>query len=241
MGRGQVTFGFGKYRSGNRGQGTSDTPHRVILTHPFCMDATEVTVGAYRACVDQQGCAVPRIADEWSTYRKDPRMPINDVDWKSARYYCEKQGKSLPTEAQWEWAAGGGDGRKYPWGDEPPDCKRADFSPGPTTGPVGDFGCHGGGPSLVGTHPAGDRVLPDGALHDLAGNVWEWVLDEYHPLPPTTATDPLERRPSGMHVVRGGGWNRSAASLQVSFRGGAIEPYRVPGLGFRCVRNLPPG
>src|SRR5262249_14013154 len=154
-----------------------------------------------------------------------------------ATTYCEHIGKSLPTEAQWEWAATGGDGRTWPWGDEPPTCEHADFTAGILVSPGGDMGCHGGGTSRVGSHPAGDKTWPGGAIHDLAGNVWEWCLDAYLPYPTQSETDPVRRGTTGNRVIRGGGWNRSARGLVSSFRGAAIVTYQVPALGFRCVRN----
>ena len=238
MGRGLATFAFGNRASKNKGSGSADTPHKVVLTKPFCMDATEVTAGAMKACVEKLGCKPPSPLDRWATYPKKPDYPANMVDWSKAKLYCEKVGKSLPTEAQWEWAATGGDGRKWPWGDEEPTCERADFTQQSLITPGGDSGCHGGGPSPVGAHPAGDRVLPTGRISDLAGNVWEWVLDTYEPFPPTPETDPNHQaRGIGNRVIRGGGWNRSGRGILAAFRGGAVVTYQVPGLGFRCVRN----
>ena len=102
----------------------------------------------------------------------------------------------------------------------------------------GDAGCHGGGPSPVGTHTKGDRVLPTGHIHDLAGNVWEWTLDSYARFATEAQTDPVHLGDGDLtHVVRGGGWNRSHRGIMSWFRGAAIHTYKVPGLGFRCVRN----
>lgn len=238
MGRGMSSFGFGSRASGNKGAGEADAPHRVVLTRPFCIDATEVTVAAYIECVDKLGCAPPSTLDVWATYPKKLDYPVNMVSWTKARAFCDKTGKSLPTEAQWEWAASGGDGRKWPWGNETPTCERADFTGGSLPSPGGDAGCHGGGPSPVKAHPSGAKTWPTGLVHDLAGNVWEWCLDNYEPYPYGTVRDPRALRgEGGNHVVRGGGWNRSHRGIETSFRGAAIVTYQVPGLGFRCVRN----
>jgi formylglycine-generating enzyme required for sulfatase activity len=101
----------------------------------------------------------------------------------------------------------------------------------------GDIGCGGGGPSPVGSHPKGDRVWPGGAIHDLAGNVWEWTEDSFAPLLKDFQTDPVVRNTTGSHVIRGGGWNRSYAAMAVTYRGAAHYDYQVPALGFRCVRG----
>jgi formylglycine-generating enzyme required for sulfatase activity len=219
--------------------GPIDPPHRVVLTQPFCMDATEVTVKAYKACVDAGSCEKPTPWGIWRNYPTHSDHPVNKVDWKHAKAFCEAHGKTLPSEAQWEWAATGGDGRKWPWGNERPTCKHGDLTPGILEGPASDDGCHGGGTSPVATHPDGDRIWPDGRIHDLAGNVWEWVLDNYQPYPGNREVDPVHLRvPDGVHALRGGGWNRSGAGVRTQFRGGAAVDYRVPGVGFRCVRNV---
>jgi formylglycine-generating enzyme required for sulfatase activity len=238
MGRGLATFGFGSRKSGNGGKGRADTPHKVVLTRPFCMDQNEVTAGQMKQCVQDKGCKAPQRTDRWVTYPDKPDHPVNLVDWKMSKYYCEQYGKSLPTEAQWEWAATGGDGRDFPWGNEEPTCEHTDFTQAILISPGGDSGCHGGGPSKVGTHVKGDKIWPSGAIHDLAGNVWEWVLDSYRPYSGKDEVDPLHDYPHlANRVVRGGGWNRSGRGVMAAFRGGAIWTYKVPGLGFRCVRN----
>jgi formylglycine-generating enzyme required for sulfatase activity len=219
----------------------SDAPHKVVLTRPFCMDETEVTVAAYEECVDAGACQAPKIAEVRANYPKKPDHPVNEVSWPKAKTFCETRGQSLPTEAQWEWAATGGDGRTWPWGDEPPTCEHADYAPGLLVSPGGDSGCHGGGSSPVKAHPRGNKTWPAGALFDMGGNVWEWCLDTYSPYAETDARDPLVATPgAGVHVVRGGGWNRSARGIQAAFRGAAIYTYEVGGLGFRCVRNPAP-
>ena len=230
------------YKMGrNRIRNGEDRVHLVVLTHPFCMDETEVTAGAYEKCVDKGECPAPGSGDPWATWKKHPDYPQNLVSWIKAKNYCEKQGKSLPTEAQWEWAATGGDGRDFPWGKEQPDCEFMDYTPtgAPKWSPGGDWGCHGGGPSAVKTHPKGARDLPTGKIYDLAGNVWEWTLDTFASHPADKQVDPVVPVKPGaaVHTIRGGGWNRPAAGCNSWYRGGAIETYQVPGLGFRCVRN----
>ena len=238
MGRGMSAFGFGNRKSQNTGHGSADTPHKVVLTRPFCIDANEVTAAQIVACVKEKGCPEPSRADRWATYPKKPDYPANMIDWTKSKFFCEANGKSLPTEAQWEWAATGDDGRKWPWGNEEPDCERTDFTRETLVSPGGDSGCHGGGPSKVGAHPKGDKVWPTGNIHDLAGNVWEWVLDSYVPYSGASEVDPVHIvAGAGNKVVRGGGWNRSARGILTAFRGGAIITYQVPGLGLRCVRN----
>jgi len=215
----------------------SDLPHRVVLTRPFCIDAHEVTVDEWRACVKEHDCEIPDVAHRFVTWPDGHDVPVNAVAWRAARRFCQRHDQDLPTEAQWEWAATGGDRRDFPWGNEPASCTRADYVPGVLAHPAGDAGCSGGGPSPVGTHPDGDRIWPSGAIHDLAGNVWEWCLDNYLPYR-KNEVDPVHlSNEDNAHVVRGGGWNRSGMGIRAAFRGAARVSYRVPGLGLRCVRN----
>jgi formylglycine-generating enzyme required for sulfatase activity len=212
------------------------------------MDATEVTVATYRVCVEQRGCKVPRLFDVNSNYRFEREdHPVNMVDLDQALFFCQSLGKTVPTEAQWVWAAGHGDGRKYPWGNEPPTCEnaRADFTPGgaPKSTPAGNVGCRGGNTSPVGSYPAGKSSWPDGDLYDMGGNVWEWTRDCSLPFDSQRQTDPnpsihpvLQDR-CWVYALVGGGWNRSATALEVGWRAAARRNYQVPGLGFRCVRD----
>ena len=240
MGRGYLAKG-GRAHFGKGHLPDSDTPHKVVLTRPFCMDATEVTVKMLAPCVASGECKPPHVGRNFVTFPKLEDHPVNSFSWPEAKAFCERSGKSLPTEAQWEWAAGGRDGHTYPWGEEPATCEHADYTPGVLPRPSGDAGCHGGGPSKVGSHPEGDRVWPTGHLHDMAGNVWEWCLDNYKPYSVKDEVDPLHlESETSVHVVRGGGWNRSADGIRVAFRGGARYDYWVPGLGFRCVTNPKP-
>jgi formylglycine-generating enzyme required for sulfatase activity len=223
-----------------------DTPHTVVLTRPFCMDETEVTTGAYAKCIEAGKCEEPYKWDPWASYPRFPDHPVNLVSQTKATAYCAWVGKELPTEAQWEWAATGGEAVEWPWGNEEPTCENglADFTPfgAPKSAPGGDVGCGGGGPSPVKAHPRGAKAWPSGKIYDLAGNVWEWTRDFAMPYPREKQVDPVVLEVPGkpdmtVRSIRGGGWNRSSTGCTVWFRGEATERYQVPGLGFRCVRN----
>jgi formylglycine-generating enzyme required for sulfatase activity len=239
MGMGEQTQQYMKGLRLPPGVKAFDTPHRVVLTKPFCMDALEVIAKDYDACVAKGACTGTKIAMWTTSGGRHPTLPINNVDWKQSRAYCKSLGKDLPTEAQWEWAARGDDGRTFPWGNEPATCEHADFTPGVLEAPAANTGCNGGNASVGGSHPKGDRVWPAGRIHDLAGNVWEWTLDNTAPygtdeltVDPLVVTD-LEKS----HMVRGGAWNRSEVGIKSAYRGSAVVGYQRPGLGFRCVRN----
>ena len=194
-----------------------DTPHTVVLTQPFCMDATEVTAGAYEACIRAGKCEEPYKWDPWASYPRFPDRPVNLVSMDKASAYCAWKGKRLPTEAQWEWAATGGEEVEWPWGNEEPTCQNdfMDFTPfgAPKSAPGGDVGCRGGGPSKVKSFPKGAKSWPSGKLYDLAGNVWEWTRDMAIPYPSEKRADPEVTEVPGkpdntVFSIRGGGWNR---------------------------------
>gem|GEM_PF-5014184 len=148
----------------------------TVTLEPFFLDRTEVTVAAYARCTAAAGCTEPTytVHDSASVphcnggdaSRGD--HPINCVTWQQASAYCAWSGRRLPTELEWEAAARGAEGRRYPWGSAEPTCSRVNFNPG--SGAEG-AGCGAGTTQAVGTHPLGRS----GGIDDLAGNVAEWV------------------------------------------------------------------
>ena len=210
--------------AGSFDMGAMDLPdsspvHRVTLS-AFCMDVTEVTVAAYRMCMST-GCTSPGTGGfcNWNVSGRD-NHPINCVDWNQARAYCQWRGGDLPTEAQWEYAARGTDGRTYPWGNTAPSnqlCWR------------GELSC------AVRTSPSG--VSPFG-LQDMAGNVWEWVRDWRGSYTDTASTDPTGPPSGDDHVGRGGSWDDTdAVRVRAAFRYSFSPSYRGGFLGFRCARG----
>lgn len=153
------------------------------------------------------------------------RHPVNEVTWNGARAYCAWRGARLPSEAQWEAAARGREGRRYPWGNDPPDAQRAVF---------GRRSNH--------TEPVGSR--PRGAtpqcVHDLAGNVAEWTSSLYLSYPYRSDDGREDPARSGERVTRGGDhvFDSSAEKLRASYRGGYSRNVAVGHrhIGFRCAR-----
>jgi formylglycine-generating enzyme required for sulfatase activity len=148
------------------GRGNSDEhPQHTVYLDAFYIDKTEVTAAQYQRCVEAGACSAPNTGG-YCTYGVGGKSdhPINCVDWNQAAVYYFWAGKRLPTEAEWEKAARGTDGRIYPWGDAEPDCTKAQLG-----------GC-GGQTVTVGTRSTG--MSPFGAL-DMASNVFEWVMDWY--------------------------------------------------------------
>jgi formylglycine-generating enzyme required for sulfatase activity len=193
----------------------------ILDYHPsiaaFSMDATEVTVDAYQACVTAKVCTEPGaqksdLKCNWGHPAKS-RHPINCVDWNQATTYCAWVGKRLPTEWEWEYAANYNDERPYPWGRTPPTTE-ACWHKSDGTCPVGSFS------------PAGDSLL---GLHDMAGNVWEWTNNWYCSPPPcTTGT---------YRIARGGSWyNADEDVLRTPERDDQTPTYQWDTHGFRCAK-----
>jgi formylglycine-generating enzyme required for sulfatase activity len=209
----------------------NEKPQHTVTLDAFWIDQTIVTNAMYQKCVQAGKCAAP--SDKSSATRsnyydnaKFGSYPVIYVSWDDAQAYCAWAGRSLPTEAQWEKAARGTDGRLYPWGSQAPSCSLANF-----------YRCQGD-TSAVGSYLAG--ASPYGAL-DMAGNVWQWVADwyshthyEYAYRQPSNPTGPA----SGQYkVLRGGSWgygNLRTADLNIM-----DPPGRSSDIGFRCA--APPG
>jgi formylglycine-generating enzyme required for sulfatase activity len=233
---------------------TDETPLHSESVEAFCLDNTEVTVAAYAACtscapaprtVELEGLTPNARAFESSFCNGDdaPDHPINCIDWQRARAYCAAQGKRLPTEAEWELAARGGDGRTYPWGNEEPgaerlnacgaECSRMLSTRRRAVGKDDWPALHDGDDAApatapVGSYPAG--ASPFGVL-DLAGNVWEWTDSAYCPYGAAECGD--SRR-----VLRGGGWDTvDGSDLRGARRYPGATSARGRGIGFRCAAS----
>ncbi|MBC8253851.1 MAG: SUMF1/EgtB/PvdO family nonheme iron enzyme [Ardenticatenia bacterium] len=193
-------------------------PQHVVTLNAFWIDETEVTRMHYETCVAAGVCDVPPMDDDALSGK-----PVV-VTWSAAQAYCHWAGGRLPTEAEWEKAARGSDACIYPWGEERPDCSRANHMS--LEGPCS------GGPVDAGACPAG--ASPYGVL-DMAGNVTEWVSDWYDP--GYYAVSP-QQNPQGpdsgqARVARGGSWDDTFSAIRAAYRNG-YAPDDVA-IGFRCV------
>jgi formylglycine-generating enzyme required for sulfatase activity len=200
--------------------GDEEKPAHGVTLDAFWVDKTEVTNEQYRQCVEAGACEEPSCWDNGDLNAAD--HPVVCVTWDDAQAYAEWAGGRLPTEAEWEKAARGTDGRLYPWGGNAPDCQDANCK-----------GCMGR-TSRAGSYP--DGASPYGAL-DMAGNVWEWVSDWYEE---TYYSDAPPQNPQGpdsgeRRVVRGGSFDMSESRLRTTFRIGNRPAYSNWDLGFRVV------
>lgn len=192
----------------------------------FWIDKTEVTVGAYHACVDAHKCAPPQKTSGSCTFDMgEPELPINCVRWADADTYCRAMSKRLPRETECEYAARSA-GNKYPWGSAPPSCALAATLLHDATGRR----CTGQRPAKVGSYPAGASAF--GVL-DLSGNVEEWTSDWYA----DRALAGSAPRSGSSHVLRGGGWLSAPSAARTTSRdwGSAVEA--GPNVGVRCARS----
>lgn len=237
----------GPFVRGDKAGEADERPQRRLELPAFAIDRTEVTRGAYGECVVQGKCRPALAADQAadSVDRLPRTLPVANVSWHDAAAYCAFVGKRLPTEAEWEKAARGPDGRRYPWGDEFA-CARGNFGNFAGDGRCAEDGAPGG-LMPVGSFPGG--ASPYGAL-DMAGNVWEWVADPYAadaylrpPLRPAPVTldgghAKVAAKPQERRVLHGGGCC-SIFGLPRSADRLALPPtYKDADIGFRCAQNL---
>lgn len=205
----------------------NELPRHQVHLEPYYLDRTEVTVAAYRRCVELGRCEPPRYAEGARRFERDD-FPVTLVSWSDARTYCAFRGARLPTEAEFERAARGSTGRTFPWGNLYNShaanhgrlgIDRTDASDGyAELAPVGSF-------------PAGRT--PDGFL-DLAGNVSEWVEDDYRVDYGASRPDPNQ---PVAKVTRGGNYLDAAPWLRAAARRPQHPEARAPFLGFRCARS----
>ncbi|GIK71666.1 MAG: hypothetical protein BroJett021_06540 [Chloroflexota bacterium] len=199
-------------------------PQHTVYLDAFWIMQTEVTNAQYARCVAAGACSAPD-----NSYWQDPaygQHPVTDVDWNQAAAYAQWVGGRLPTEAEWEKAARGTDGRTYPWGDEQPDSSLANCC-----GFVNDT-------TPVGSYPAG--ASPYGAL-DMAGNVWEWTADWYDSgyYSQSPAQNPTGPAGGDYRVLRGGSFYVDSAFVRVAGRRRYNLDLRSWNLGFRVASSSP--
>ncbi|MFQ5615806.1 MAG: formylglycine-generating enzyme family protein [Anaerolineales bacterium] len=223
------------------GRAYPEIPVNTVYLDGYWIDKYEVSNGQYALCVDAGVCQPPYLSssETRTEYFNNPEYsnyPVIWVSWYMARAYCEWTGRRLPTEAEWEKAARGTDGRKYPWGDDPLGGKRANFCdincPRTIANPIYDDGYPDTSP--VGNYPAG--ASPYGAM-DMSGNVWEWTGTLIQPYPYDAADGREDLDVYGERVWRGGPWSNGYWWMRSSVRYRSIPSYWYVNLGIRCASS----
>ena len=252
-----------------QGADAREVPAHPVRVGAYCLDVHEVTVAKHKACSDSGTCLRAGRENEWpegiSAAQKkiydplcnvsDPEAraqhPINCVTWEQARAYCDSVGGRLPTEAEWEFAARGSDGRVYPWGDTPPtalhlnacgkECVAWGKAHPDPAGPLAPM--HDGDDGFPTTAPVGrfPQGKTESGVYDMTGNVWEWVADWYAPYAKSSERkqNPAGPATGNERVIRGGAWNGGTPSwVRPTFRYSDSPDKRSHGIGFRCAKSL---
>lgn len=215
----------------------TELPQNRVWLDAYEMDRDEVSLGEYLKFLQQRKeqppdelqkliwhvITVHAVADQTLT-----RWPALYVTWQEARDFCQSRGKRLPTEAEWEKAARGPEGRLFPWGEAAPDVTLAMF---------GQHHVHEI-PILAAVDSHEDGKSPY-SLHHMAGNIAEWVqdwfgFDYYAYMPARNPTGPTSGR---YKSVRGGSWKSKSIMLRTATRGGSPPDQRSATIGFRCAQS----
>ena len=222
----------------NNGPDDEKPEHRVFVKS-FLIDVLPVTNADFAKFLNTRGLKNhfgesfyddddrdARIHQQSSRWQPDPGYathPVNEVTWVGARDYCTSLSKRLPTEAEWEKAARGTDGRQYPWGNSKPNNKRALYGAAyNSSAPVDAFS---------------EGASPYGVL-DLSGNQWEWVASAYRPYPYSADDGRENQTPGPVRSTRGGGHDSSEDELTTTQRGRNLSRNPKAGhhnIGFRCA------
>jgi formylglycine-generating enzyme required for sulfatase activity len=235
---------------------------RDVHVSAFAIDRLEVTVAAYRACVHDSRCSLDPLVSGDERYIEGDTLPIVNVTWNEARELCAWRGGRLPTEAEWEKAARGDDGRRWPWGTHPRD---EDWNhgamPSAAMAAVDDlahrtrpghlhfteWGESDDGDGFAYAAPVGSFAFGEGPYGtlDQAGNVAEWVLDEYsidEGYDGLASSDPVrnpDAGPSVLRVIRGGSWRDPPVfgwtQMRMPINRFLQGTERMPHVGFRCA------
>ena len=209
---GMVSIPGGTFMMGsNKGYGGVKPVHQVTVSG-FYMDKTEVTQVEYERVMGTNP----------SYFKKCPTCPVENVSWNDVQVYCEKVGKRLPTEAEWEYAARAGSTTKYYWGDE-------------MDGQYTWYDLN----SNIKTHQVAQKKPNKFSLYDMSGNVWEWCGDWYDKkyYKSNIQIDPKGPSSGGYRIIRGGSWRFNGNFLGSAFRFRSAPNYHLNYLGFRCVKS----
>jgi len=226
-----VSIPAGEFLMGSEEGRSNESPVHAVYVDAFEIGEYEVTNHQYAQCVLSGICGKPAEFGNLKYSTEEYALnPVTGVNLNDAESFCDYAGGRLPTEPEWEYAARGGwENQPYVWGDDEPDCERANIN--------------GDGECIRGTSPVGDYAPNGYGLYDMAGNVWEWTADWYAESyyansPASNPTGPESVSTVDTKVSRGGSWKSLDVYMPVSYRHDWFYPdYWSDSLGFRCVRS----
>jgi formylglycine-generating enzyme required for sulfatase activity len=221
-------FLMGSHKTQDSLANSDEAPQHIVRLGEFLMGRLPVTNAQYAAFIQSTGSRAPEHWPEGGVPPALDQHPVVNVSWDEANAFCRwasgvtQTSIRLPTEAEWEKAARGIEGKIWPWGNEPPDKTRCNFNKhvGNTT-PVGYFGR--------------GAESPFGCI-DMAGNVWEWTASLFKPYPFHPEEEAKDSRSREARVVRGGAWDCGADAVRTPRRARADPTTRLYTRGFRCAR-----
>ena len=219
------------------GRAASEVRHAVVISRPFYLQTTEVTVAQWRSVMGRRLFASKKGSDD---------MPVVKVSWFDSQEFIRTLNRRtgaryrLPTEAEWEYACRAGSTTPYFWGDRP-DCRKAMFA----NHPMGDDACvaENRRRGLPADQPAPVKHYPPNAwgLYDMHGNVWEWCIDFYDRYPDGSVVDPSNTRDGRYRVRRGGSWFGPARAMRSANRAWGHPMSRLQNTGLRLALDAPDG
>ena len=236
-----VDIPAGPFTMGSAEGPDDERPAHEVMLAAFTIDRFPVTNAQYAQFLnavsaqpaksaslfdfDDPDARIHRRGDRWVADNGYENHPVVEVPWAGALAYCAWQRKRLPTEAEWEKAARGTDGRRYPWGNELPDQRRARYASAYNQ------------TAAIDAYPAG--ASPYG-VRDMAGNAWEWVSSAYRPYPYRGDDGREDLKPGPVRSTRGGGHDSPENEITTTQRGRNLSRNPASGhhnIGFRCARN----
>jgi formylglycine-generating enzyme required for sulfatase activity len=237
-------FSMGSDPARDSSADVNETPQHTVYLDAFWMDLTEVTNAMYEKCVQAGVCVAP--AKDSSFTNKNyygasafDNFPVMHIIRDQAQEYCRWRGGRLPTEAEWEKAARGTDGRIYPWGNNfAGDRLNYCDANCPRRKPDASYNDGYADVAPVGSFPSG--ASPYGLL-DMAGNVFEFVLDWYGETyyASSPASNPMGPASGDVYVVRGGAWDSKAGIVRTAVRYWIQPQVSLDYVGFRCMMSSP--
>lgn len=221
----------GGFTMGSNDFFANESPDHFVVLDAFYIDRYEVTNQDYNLCVTSGQCLPPTRRESYSIedyYGNSfySRYPVIYITWQMANNYCEWRLARLPTEAEWEKAARGTDGRNYPWGDS-------------TEGTFVNYNGIVGEVKAIGSYSSG---ISPYRVFDMAGNVQEWVSDWYQ-LDYYSSISDGTKNPSGPiagqeKVLRGGSWDAGKNFIRTTYRTSALPSSSFYNIGFRCAKSV---